>query len=83
MTTSYSIDDFLKICYMNACQRNGIPKYSAILIYLPSIAAYSSCLPTGLAVFTFIHDYNLHIGESNRNIQQRTFYTSNQRSDCY
>lgn len=83
MTTSYSDKDFSNFHYINTHKRNGILKDSASPIYLLSIVAHSSHLPVGLAVFTPVHDYNLHIGRLNKNAQQKACYTSNQRSDCY
>lgn len=62
---------------MNARKRHGILENLAKSTYLPSIAAHSSCLPIGLAVSRPIHDYNLHIEESDKNAQQKAFYTSN------
>lgn len=50
MTTNHSVEFFSNFHYIDARQRNGIPKDSATLMYLPSIAAHSSHLPVGLAV---------------------------------
>lgn len=91
MSTNHSIDDFSREYFMDARRRNGIPPDSAKLRYLPSIAAHSTVLsgqvntlcPFALPVPTPIHDYNLHMGGSDGNAQQRAYYTSNRRSDRY
>ena len=80
MTTGYLIDNLTSIHYMNACKRYSIPEDLPKLFYLLSIAADSSCLPIRLAILGLIHNYNLHMEGSDRNAQQRAFYT---RSDCY
>ena len=83
MTTSHLVEDLSKIHYIHVRQQNSIPESSIVLIYLSLIAAHSTFLPFRLPVPAPIHDYNLYMGGSDGNAQQRAYYSSNRRSDRY
>lgn len=81
MTTSHSLEDLTEIHYLYERKRAGIPKDSAqpIVPYNPSIISHSVPVPgqqisrpMRLPVPQPIRDYNLHMGGSDGNAQQRS-----------
>ena len=83
MTISYSVKNLSKIYYIYTQQQNGKPESLIVSIYFLLIAAHSTFLPFRLPVPAPIYDYNFHIGGSDGNAQQKAYYLSNQRSNCY
>ena len=92
MTTGHSPQDLYEMHYINPHKRYGIPETSLqpIVSYFPSTLAHSIPLlnqevqrPLGLPIPAPIKEYNLHMGGSDGNAQQRAIYSYNRRTDRY
>ena len=92
MTTGHSPQDLNEIHYINPYKRHGIPETSLqpIVPYFPSTLAHFSPSPNqavqwplGLPIPAPIREYNLYMGGSDGNAQQRAVYSYDRRTDRY
>ena len=92
MTTRHHPRELDSLYYLNPLKRHGIPEDSAqqIIPYDPSIYAHTTLMldqsfswPLGLPIPAPIRDYNLHMGGSDGNAQQRAVYSYERRSNRY
>ena len=92
MTTGHSTQDLDEKHYINPYKRHGIPEtfLQPIVSYFSFILAHSSFLlnqaiqwPLGLPIPAPIREYNLHMGGSDGNAQQRAVYSYERRTDRY
>lgn len=90
MTTAFDISDIMTPHFLHPKSRSGIPANSVITLpppYLPSIAAHSVLTnqsgQSGLPVPLPVRKYNLHMGGSDGNAQQRATYSFDRRSPKY
>ena len=84
MTTAHTIDDVSKQKhYLDVRKRHGITDNSATSIPNDLATSIPDQPPVGLAIPIPIRDYNLHMGGSDGNAQQRSYYTINRKSDRY
>ena len=92
MTTFHDPREFDRSYYLNPFKRHGILEGSVepIISYYPLIYAHTTLVPDqtplwplGLPVPVPIREYNLHMGGSDENAQQRATYSYERRSDRY